>query len=281
MDLSRAKTILILCFLLLNLFLASQLWQVSRYLPAGGALSATEVEQAQLALASAGYELSALLPRQVPSMALLHVTRQSLAVTDWQRRVFGTSETSKAVQDGKTVFLLENERLEITPYGQLKFSLLDYRRGTGADSRQSVERFLRERGFWLEGLKFDLSFPGEPGTIHYRFVQIFQKLPLFAGYVEVRVTEGKIREVTLRRLQPLEFSGREVRVISAAEALEVFISKDLFLPDKRILDISLGYFSREYNASRWEIAPAWRIAAAGGHFFYVNAFTGELEYQER
>lgn len=267
--------------MLLNLFLANQLWQVSRYLPAGGALSASEVEQAKRALASAGYDLTASLPRQVPSLALLHVTRQPLAAADWQRQVFGTAETAKTVQDGKTVYLQKNERLEIAPYGQVKFSRLDYRQGTSADSRQSVERFLRERGFWQEGLKFDLSFPGEPGTIYYRFVQTFQKLPLFAGYAEVRVIGGKIGEVTLYRLQALEFSGREVRVISAAEALEAFISKGLSLPDKRIVDISLGYFSQDYNASRWEIAPAWRIAAAGGQFFYVNAFTGELEHQER
>lgn len=284
MDLSRAKTILIISFLLLNLFLAGRLWQLSRYLPAGSALTAAEVDQVRQALAEAGYDLLTPLPREVPRLALLHVERQSLIASEWQLQVFGTTETEKTVMDGKTVYRWENQRLEITEDGLL----LLYRPAPGPgggnaaeDNRQTVEKFLRERGFWREDLRFDLSLPGGDGTNHYRYVQTFQGMPLFAGYVEVRVTEGLVREIRAYRLQPLELSGREVRVISAAEALAAFAGKGLPLPDRRIISVSLGYFSQEYDASRWEIAPAWRIVTADGRMFYVNAFTGEPERQER
>lgn len=283
MDLSRAKTILIICFLLLNLFLAGRLWQFPRFIPAGGVLTAAEVEQARQALAEAGYELATAIPRQVPRLALLHVTRRPLHVSEWQRLVFGTTETEKTEENGKTVLLRGKERLEIGVDGRLVFHRPAPVPGGGEtdeNNRQSVESFLRERGFWREELKFDLSFPGSAGTSYYRYVQMFQRLPLFAGYIEVRVTDGKIREVRASWLQPLEFSGHEVRVISAADALTAYLSKELSPPDRRVVDITLGYFSQDYDASRWTIAPAWRIAAADGRLIYVNAFTGELERQE-
>jgi hypothetical protein len=282
LDLSRAKTILIICFLLLNLFLAGRLWQFPRYIPAG-ALTTAEVEQARQALAEAGYGLETAIPRQVPRLALLHVTRRSLNAAEWQRLVFGAAETEKSEENGKTVFLWGKERLEIEMDGRLVFSRPATVPGgeeAAEDSRQAVENFLRARGFWQEDFKFDLSFPGGAGTNYYRYVQTFQRMPLFAAYVKVRVTDGIIREVRISWLQPLEFSGHEVRVISAQEALIAFIGKGLPLPDRRVVDITLGYFSQDYDASRWTIAPAWRITSADGRMTYINAFTGELERQE-
>lgn len=284
MDLSRAKTILIICFLLLNLFLAGRLWQFPRYIQARGAPTAAEVDRSRQALAEAGYELATAIPRQAPRLALLHVTRRPPIASEWQRIVFGTTETEKSEENGKTVFLRGKERLEITVDGRLVFSRPAPVPDGGEadeDNRQSVEKFLRERGFWRDDLQFDFSFPGGAGTSYYRYAQVFQRMTLFSGYVEVRVTDGIIREVSLSWLQPLEFSGQEVRVISAPEALTAFIGKGLSLPDKRVVDITLGYFSQDYDASRWEIAPAWRIATADGRQFYFNAFTGELEHQEQ
>ena len=279
MDLSRAKTILIFCFLLLNLFLAFRLWYSPRNLEDGAALTAAEAGHAREALAAAGYELATVLPRQVPRLALLHVTRQPLEAALWQQRVFGTAETEKTLEAGKTIYIQGDERLEVTS-DMLVFSTTGSgQTGTKTDEerRQTVESFLRERGFWQEGLKFDRSFPAGPGTYCYRYVQTFQALPLFAGGVDVRVQEGAVREVKSFLVQPLEFSGREIQVISAADALSTFVRTLPSLSDRRIVNITLGYFSQDYDARRWEIAPAWRIATADGQSFYINAFTGEKE----
>lgn len=277
-DLSRAKTILIFCFLSLNLFLAVQLWYSPRSLEAEAGLTAAEAGQAREALAAAGYELTTALPRQAPRLALLHVMREPLDDSVWPQRVLGSAETKKTVAAGKTSFHRGEERLEVMPD-----RLVFYTPGSGPEAprksdegrRQTVESFLRERGFWQEGLKFDRSFPGAPGTNYYRYVQTFQGLPLFSGGVEVSVTDGAVREVTFYRVQPVAFGGREIQVISAAEALAAFVRTRPALPDRRIVNIALGYFSQDYDARRWEIAPAWRIVIADGRSFYVNAFTGE------
>jgi hypothetical protein len=44
-----------------------------------------------------------------------------------------------------------------------------------------------------------------------------------------------------------------------------------------IIDFSLGYYSQEYDAERWEIPPVWRIRLDNGEVYYINAFTGNLE----
>ena len=44
-----------------------------------------------------------------------------------------------------------------------------------------------------------------------------------------------------------------------------------------IVDFSLGYYTREYDAQRWEIPPVWRIRLNNGEIYYINAFTGNPE----
>jgi hypothetical protein len=44
-----------------------------------------------------------------------------------------------------------------------------------------------------------------------------------------------------------------------------------------ITSITLGYFSGEIDAEKWEISPVWRIVMQNEQVYYINAFTGNLE----
>jgi len=72
--------------------------------------------------------------------------------------------------------------------------------------------------------------------------------------------------------------ARETEVISPTEALTNLV-KELGPSDepRQIIQVNLGYFSGEYDAEKWEMPPVWRVVLDDEQYYYVNAFTGNLE----
>jgi hypothetical protein len=283
LDLSKAKTILILAFLALNLFLGYRLWFTPQLLQAGQSLTGDEADQARELLQAAGFEVAAAVPRQIPRLSLLHVSREEINHSKWVRSFFGEWIAGEKDGEGNMRYQNGDTILTVTPNGQVI-----YRSGSGPtapageDPRYLADRFLREKDLWPDDLKYDYMVPRDPqGVVRHRYVQTYQGFPLFFCVVETAVRDGRITEMTAYRVAPLGFSGRDIQVISALEAVEMFLEQKPYFPEQKITDISLGYFSEDYNAQRWEIAPVWRMAGATGHTVYINAFTGEVETDRR
>lgn len=281
MDLSKAKTILILAFLLLNIFLGHRIWVSPQQLQAVRVLSGEDLEEARRLLAAAGYELAVPIPRQTPRLSLLHVSREQQPKDAWAEIFLGGSVPGVAADKGLIVFNKEGNSVTVAPSGQVVFrSTATTRKSliSPEENRQLAERFLRERNLWREDLKLDFFRPPDAqGGSFFRYVQTYQGFPLFFSTVEVVVADGQVREVKVYRVVPQSFSPKEIQVISALEAVQMFVKQPSGLRERKIVDISLGYFSEDYDAKRWETVPVWRIAGADGVSVYVNAFTGEVE----
>ncbi|MBS3983835.1 MAG: two-component system regulatory protein YycI [Dethiobacter sp.] len=281
MDLSKAKTILILAFLLLNLFLSYRLLLGPQPLQAGHALSGEDLEKVRALLTAAGYEPAVPIPRQAPRLSLLHVSRKSQADAAWAEMFLGAGVPEAVIANGLTVFTKDGNSVTVAPSGQVVFRSAATRKKSLAnmeEDRHLAELFLKENGLWWEDLKLDFSWPRRAeGGSFFRFVQTYQGFPLFFSTVEVLVAAGQVREVKLYRVVSEGFSPTELQVISALEAVQIFVEQPPVLPAQKIADISLGYFSEDYDAERWETVPVWRIAGTDGTAVYVNAFTGEVE----
>jgi regulatory protein YycI of two-component signal transduction system YycFG len=278
-DLSRAKTILIVAFLTLNLFLGYRLWFSPQLLLSGQAMTHEEVDRARELLNGAGFELTAAIPRQIPRLSLLDVGREDRNEAEWAMKFFEESLTGRRDEKGNIVFTKGNSRVTVAANGHVSYqgSAIPLTAGS-EDTRQMVEAFMRERNLWRDDLKHDVTLPRDgQGTVRHRFVQTYQGFPLFFCLAEAAVTDNRITELEIYRVVPRGFSGKEIQVISALEAIEMFLEQKVSFSDQRIADISLGYFSADYDAQRWEIVPVWRIADSAGNAVYINAFTGEVE----
>ena len=266
MDISRAKTILIVSFLILNIFLGFRLWQRPQYMHLSGGLTANEMELAKTTLSEAGYQVLASIPNQVPRLSLLHVARPATDEAAWINKFWG--------EDKKT----GNENLEILANGLVVFSKQsDEKVNTKEGKRQLVELFLCERGVCEDDLQFDMSFPLGNGYELFTYVQTYEGFPLFTSFVQVKIGQEGVAEVRINRVIPLEFADKEIQGVSALVAVNTLVQQPGDFINKTIVDISLGYYSKDYDAKRWEIVPAWRFAASDGSVFYVNALNGEVE----
>ncbi|MDW7651706.1 MAG: two-component system regulatory protein YycI [Bacillota bacterium] len=277
MDLSRAKTILIIAFLILNLFLGHRLWVSPQALQAGRALTGEDAEVAREQLQEAGFEMIVPVPRQIPRLSLLHVSRVPYNEKSWAHSFFGEDVPGVVTESGSIRYTKGAETVEVAKNGLVTYRS-DAGDAMGEDSRQAVERFLKDHRLWHDDLRFDqIIHREEQGESRVRYVQTYQGFPLFFSSVDALVIGGVVSEMTIFRVAPLGFSNNELQVISALDAVTTFLSQEPDFPDKRIADISLGYYSQNYDAERWEIVPVWRIAALDGTVFYINAFTGDAE----
>ncbi|NLP36783.1 MAG: hypothetical protein GX357_03945 [Firmicutes bacterium] len=277
MDLSKAKTLLIVAFLGLNIFLGYKLWANPKSLWQGDVLTNEQAEQARELLQAHGFSLQTPIPKQIPQLALLHVARYTRPLSFWLNTFFPECEVQQRRSGQERIFACEHSTLVVYDNGRIVYKAKDSE-SIGVESSKAIaERYLREKNLWHNSLRFDLVVV-DGMKERFRFIQTYQGFPLFFCLTEVDLVDGNVTDVKIDQVNPLRFAQQEVTVISALTAIEKFVEEGAqHFTDKTIVDISLGYYSQDYNASRWEVAPVWRIATADGKAFYINAFSGETE----
>lgn len=279
MDLTRAKTILILAFLLLNSYLGYQVWHQSEIYLSYLIVTPEEMEEVLGQMAVNNYQVTAALPRQAQAMSLLSVRGQDVEEEKFVKALF-LSSPLREEENGEIKYTHQEETLVFPGKGRVT-----YRRpgspGTVEDVRELQRRgedFLKDKNLLPADARFDAVYPG-PGDIRVvAFTQLYEGFSLYTSYISLYVTGGQIIGFDYFWLEPLEFSGENRYVLPATQALLRFL--EIHGPARRpeeIVGITLGYFSREYDAQKWDVVPVWRIATGTGKVTYINAFSGEEE----
>jgi regulatory protein YycI of two-component signal transduction system YycFG len=285
MNLGRAKLILIIAFAGLNLFLAYHLFWPDFGRLTRMAATAEELRATEAILNEKNYYLETSLDRTVRTGSFLTVSRS----LEFQRQVllrmlqegaeFSHSDEGTYYQkDEKTAFIRSNGLIKViyTPPHELAgiSDSLDDR-----EVRALVEKFLLEENLMPTGAVFDYVENISPGARVLHYYQLIDEVAIFTGQLKVIIEGNRIRSVEIYWVHPVEDNpGREMEVLSAIEALSNLV-RDLGPSDEPqlITSITLGYFSGEIDAEKWEISPVWRIVMQNEQVYYINAFTGNLE----
>lgn len=289
MDISRAKTVMIIAFLILNVFLLQQLWQEE-----GGHLLPLdlngETSRLEIALEEANLTLEAPLPRGGERMAHLFVEPKKYdtqGIKEWlaDRLLEGEEEEDAALVErveageNESVYGLKDYRIT---FGREGIVTLEKEEDTGetphtaSEIQEGVEEF-------FEGLPLFDDFVFDFGVqrndkLSVFYHQEYEGVPLYAGYARVKAEPGGAWTAQLYSLEPLGLADQDREVISPAAALLRFVEDyGDSASQQKIEEVALGYYSQEYDAQRWEIPPTWRIRLENGEVFYVNAFTGYVE----
>lgn len=293
MDLSRAKTVLIIAFLCLNILLLYQIWadEAGRNPIFFG--EEEKVSRLETALQQANLLLDIDLPRG--GMRVAH-----LEVMPWQPDAAGIIHMFwDALAEGREDAARQQRILEImendsrNPHSFLFGNYELILQGDGLILRgafsglspeqlsSAAESFVKRIPFF-EDFVYDYTRSGDDLTaIYYR--QEFGGFPLYAGQLQFRQEgAGSINsrtDIHFYRLAPLGFADQQREVIPPATALWRFL--ETYTGENghvaAIVGLTLGYFSEEHAAQLWEIAPVWRIRLDNGEVYYINAFTGYRE----
>lgn len=295
MELSKAKTLLILTFLFLNIFLVSQI-----LLDEGRGNLASfgrneEISRLETALQEAGISLDVSLPRGGLRIAHLIVEPWRFRPEDIIDELWPALENDEieipAISE-EIDSITNDKNLSIVTYRFGEYTLVERKEGSLTlkvkeeenllqinnieELLNSAQEFLGELSF-LDNFIYDYTQISQKGPIlNYR--QEYEEFPLYAGYLQLYMHELNPAGFYLYRLEPVGFAAQKREIIPPSTALirflESYIKSSL---ETSIIEFSLGYYSQEYDAQRWEIPPVWRIRLNNGEVYYVNAFTGNLE----
>lgn len=285
MNLGRAKSILIIAFTGLNLFLGYHLFWPEFGRLTTVAVTAEDIQETEAYLNENNYFLETPLDRSVKVGDFLTVAPAvsfqgdilQLFIKKGARSVEAENATAYKVGN-KTAYIYSGGLIRIAFEPALGFA----ENGNALDEQQlkdELESFINEELIMPEGIVYDSMEITDSEKIVLKYHRSFEGSPVFASNLKAHLESSNLALIEISWLEPVErVPPREMEVISATDALTNLV--DLLGPSEEPLNINgieLGYFSAEYEAEKWEIPPVWRIQLGENIYHYVNAFTGNIE----
>lgn len=241
MDWSRAKSVLILAFLVLNVVLGYQLWQnVSERLNADQKLGDLDADTLRMMNERGiGLSSSAGIPSETPDLRDLAYKFKNASAAE------KVVELAKPV-DSRIVFE-EKELLE--QLGGIIPELELYRYDQLASTDGVFVLFRMANGRPMFDVRLELLYSSQNQKITaYRQSRV--------ELVETEATDGR-------------------EVLSASKAIVPLIDK--YLEEGSVIkEISLGYHGQLFNSEMQYAAPSWRVMLENGMPFYVHAISAEV-----
>jgi regulatory protein YycI of two-component signal transduction system YycFG len=242
MDWGRAKSVLILAFLMLNLLLGYQLWTEWRAQVGSSddwtALSA----ETQAVMAEKGIRLDAKIPADTPVMRDLSFVLLP--------------------PPGGSERMQEPIPLSTQPEARIVFNQDELMAALG--------RVIPELG------NYAYDDPGSRSGVFvlYRMANGF---PIFDIRLELYNSEQKIQAYRQDLIQILESEeGQKQQILPASKAVAHLIEN--YLPHGSVIkDIRLGYHGQIFPDAEKQIsAPTWRVLLENGEVYYVHAISAEV-----
>lgn len=301
MEWSRAKNILILTFLALNIFLGYSLWEEFYVYFPSRVVSQREIEQARDSLDSINLDLKASLPRQTFSMSFLTVSSRG---QDQEALMAGLLDPELPVhleteeENGVMVYQQSSKTLSFWDNGRITF-IQNFPRdteepepsGEREDSEETmldegsavslVEEVLEDVRLLPPDARLEEVYPLEEDKYLVTYHQVYKNHSLYGGSLNAWVNPRGIQQLEIYWLAPEGFSGLEITTISAAAALTRLADTLSPLSERQAVEsVNLGYYSQVFDAQRWDMVPVWRIRLSNSMVYYINAYTGEQEGME-
>lgn len=239
MDWSRAKSVLIYAFLILNIVLGYQLWQDVR--------DQINTEQDWTSLSEE--------TRRIMDVKQIQVTSKIPSETPSLREITYRYEEKNSLKQ---------------VLGQPIESRVLY--GT----KREMVRSLQEEIPHIELYQLDQQVSdGSRFVLHQ---QMANGLPLFEVRLELYYENREIVSFR-QQYAEIEDSktAQEQKILPASQALDTLIEKNLS-PGTVVTDIQLGYHGQVFDTDTQVAAPTWRLLLDNGDVYYMNAINGAVEH---
>jgi hypothetical protein len=281
MDWSKAKTILIVAFIITNIFLGYNVWETKYQAYKDKNISRDKVGEILSALEARGIEIGFPLPKDTYMQGTMTVEYMEVDPGTLAFKVFDGREIYP-VEKGDLIRYVDTERvLEIINRREIFYTDLGAGRKPVAmpDEQQAVkkaEEFLSRLGLYRSEMQLDKVVPTELGY-SLKYVQRYNDKLVEISIVEMDVTQRGIYSMHMLWLNTVKVDGGKKRVIPSVEALIKVVNSKGVLKEAPVVIESMDlvhYFDWE-DAKEGEALPAWKVCIDGRHY-YVNALTGQF-----
>ena len=278
----RAITILIVSFVVLNIAMILNLWLRDRP-DQQFALSPNQKAQIIETLKQKGVTLEVDIPDEGRPQALLEVALPKLDEKKILQNFFGKDAKPNLIhtQDGRK-FTYGSKQLIITDHGFITFLNNDDRVIWPNLTREQAETeamnfMMATKSISGNAILDRVTFDSESKGYLLEYVSYYDNFFVQNSYATVLVTPLGIKSYYQCWLEPLGYVGKKRSVLSPLTAiLRVINERDTQQPIV-ITQIQQGYYSKQYDADKWQVAPVWKIQLGNEDTYFVNAYTGEME----
>jgi regulatory protein YycI of two-component signal transduction system YycFG len=294
MDWPRAKTILIVCFLILNVILAYNLYIEPLLEGDSDNISRSRFDSIMNVLGQNKVSIDTAVPRNTPRLAFYRVALHPFSAEEifaLRNGLLGpdaslTSTSAVPDDNNPAGFMLGQEDMTVTALGYLSYYNRElFLADVGEDisyeeARAQADAFLRSRLPGFDQYLFDAVTYVEGMGHRVEYVQMHDETPVYPGHVMALVKSDGVVALWQLRLKIMSGEGQEKKIVSAADALLSMLSHRLTVGDSgpvTVQEIALGYYSRVYDTfESWQTAPVWRVRTDHGDYF-INAHSGIIE----
>lgn len=268
MDWGRAKNIILVVLVLLNIFLFVNVIGVKDPFNITGRYQ----KDAKQALQAAGIEITGRIPSSRPIGRVSYIEADPMVYADLVAALTKVTEVTTVNQSdgvwqskgkalsfqGNTFLYTEEDNQEILPVDNEK--KLD----------RKLKAWIREKSISKDVFALD-SLVQNGNTTIVEYIRYFRNMPLFSQKIIFTIVDQKLRRVegSLKILEEVKLSTNTDEVLSPNIVL--LTGKDKV--QGTVQSIDLGYLSLQ-EEDLYD-TPVWRITLATGEKVWFNAFTGE------
>jgi regulatory protein YycI of two-component signal transduction system YycFG len=251
MDWSRAKTILILSFLLLDMFLAYQIINVKNRIQETAPQGELTPSSLDDLLKTRHIRMDAEVPKETPDMHYINVRFTPIA--DYTEQLIGQRLEQ---QKGNEIIALFQQPVPLS-------------------STSNSADIMKDMGNSI-AFSQDYRYDKERSTADMkRFLQVSRTFPLFSAPLDIVVDHGRAIGYRQIHVQVIN-QGVGRKMITALTAVRSLIDNGYIRYGEEISGISLGYYGHIYDADVQVLAPVWRVVHTHDTH-YVNGITGAVE----
>ena len=280
MDWTKAKTILIIAFIITNVFLFYNLEKDKPSAESYSSLTEERLEDVKEILSERGVSLLSEIPREMPEVASLEVAYLQMDKYEQARVFLGDKFNSKDEafsKAGESLKVLEGKKLI---YENTQ-TINSYEIGLD-EARESAELFLKEKGISLDDAVLE-TISAENGLVRLVYVQTAENLPFENGQMEILLSGDKVVRLERIWMQVIAVGDSKRKVIPATKALLMALKT---LEEKRITEIeelTLTYLfdTKKSSLSKWQdiksgtALPVWRLDLPNeSGSIYIDAYEG-------
>ncbi|MCA1033043.1 MULTISPECIES: two-component system regulatory protein YycI [Bacillaceae] len=259
MDWSRIKTIFILTFLILDIYLVYEYSQLR--MNGSQALPQDKLENS---FKSANIKFEADIPKGEVRDGNLTAVSKNFAEENLE-------ELKETILKDQDISTLEENALNSTLNKPFK---------VGKDFNQAeLDKFVRQNiyegdkyGFWEKSddsnkITYYQKFEGK-----FLYKNVNGELTFYLNADQEIVT---YRQTLFEKVQYLK--GDKKKLIDPTEAIENLYRNQSLKEGSKITDVEQGYYSNiQDDSSTWVLSPAWRVVVDGKENLFVNAFKGQV-----
>ncbi|EMT39608.1 Two-component signal transduction system YycFG, regulatory protein YycI [Thermoanaerobacter thermohydrosulfuricus] len=273
MNWSKAKTVLIITFAILNVLLYLTIAKINK--PQPQLLSRQDLYSIEEVLLQNNIILKTTIPQETEPMPLVKVTREIFDESFVLENFIKSQKYEKYKENRYTIFKFEDKTIKVDGISFYYFEKSDkFKDMSSSQKEEYVQNFINNYHFKEINVQVEKISQGKEVKIKY--FQTYKDYFIDGGWMEGKI-DDKSFEFSKSWFGSVVMEKAKKEVINAAYALLKLVEIKTDAKLMVVKEIKLGYYFNWSSATKGEAVPVWRITTQDGNRYYINAYTGNFE----